>query len=633
MFTRKKTDLSHSRNLHGVNNKYFLQNPWNYALTVLIFLVTVVQSTQHIAVRASYNSQTITIIEPDLSDFPTVRHTFKVLDANQQRVSGLEATQFQIFENDISIPVESLSEIYSGIHTILAINADRDLDRRDETGVSVYDKMLASFMQWQSTLQGKDKDLWSLLVNQGRLNIRLNDQEIWLSAIENYQPDMRNSEGNLTSLKAAIDSAALSDTEMDQVLLYFTPTPQDDQLEELLTLTQHAADKNIHVHIWMVGRESVLFTEIGKALLNMAQKTEGSYFIYDGNQPIPDPTQYFLDLGSKYVLSYKSKINASGTHIATIALDLNGELITTEELSFYVDVEPPVPIFIEPPMAIEHKVLVEKGIKTALESPSIKEIEVALEFPDEHPRALNYMQLYVNDQLIQENREPPYGIFSWDYSNITEDTISVLQIKLEDELGLEVTSAQIPIEVIIIEILPEPEEIEFLKSPWLLPVILSTATLAVLAFAIARITNNKQKNASQIQQGPKSRMMISPKKTRSGLLNKLPAYAILERLALDGETVKEKSIIIKGPLTVFGSNPILSNVRLNDPSVEGIHARLRLLSNGKFILSDMGSSAGTWLNNSPISDAGTPLADGDIIKIGRIAFRISIKFKSTNQET
>lgn len=598
-------------------------------LILLIQLLIITQFVSYTQVSANNLEQTIEIIEPDISNFPQIQYTLKVLDSNQQRLFGLEKDLFEILENDNVILLESLSEIYSGIHTILAINADKELDKRDDSGVSKYQKLLATIIDWQSMQEGREGDLWSLIVNQGRLSIRLDDRDNWLSAIENYQPDMRNAVGNLASLKAAIDSAALNDTEMDQVLLYITPALDNSQIDELKTLTQHAVDKNLHVHTWMLGRESILFTDIGKALLDLAQKTNGSFFIYDGIQPNPDPAQYFYDLGSKYILKYKSKINTSGTHNATIRLNLDGEVVTTEGLSFYVDIQPPVPVFIEPPMILENEVLVEKSTVTPLNEKASVKIEVAIDFPDGHPRSLRYIKLFVNDQLIQENRETPYGIFQWDYSNITEDTIGVLQVELEDELGLKVTSPPIPVEIKIKEIKPEPEGKEFLIPDWLLPVIFSMVAMIALGYTVGKIIDKKRIISNNPQRTPNSKVMVGSTNKKSIRKIKLPAYAILERISADGQLDQDNPIVIKDALTILGSNPIRANIRLTDPSISGVHARIKLLSNGKFFLSDMGSNAGTWLNNAPVSEAGTPLEDGDILKIGRVAFKISIKFRTT----
>ncbi len=68
-------------------------------------------------------------------------------------------------------------------------------------------------------------------------------------------------------------------------------------------------------------------------------------------------------------------------------------------------------------------------------------------------------------------------------------------------------------------------------------------------------------------------------------------------------------------------------VHLDDPSVSGLHARIIRLANGDYIIKDQGSTAGTWVNYSLISDDGHILMHGDIISLGRVQYRFTL----TNQ--
>ncbi len=56
-------------------------------------------------------------------------------------------------------------------------------------------------------------------------------------------------------------------------------------------------------------------------------------------------------------------------------------------------------------------------------------------------------------------------------------------------------------------------------------------------------------------------------------------------------------------------------VSLQDPSVSRPHAQLEL-TNGVWILRDMGSANGTLINGSPVSEKGRHLSDGDLIAFG-----------------
>lgn len=56
-------------------------------------------------------------------------------------------------------------------------------------------------------------------------------------------------------------------------------------------------------------------------------------------------------------------------------------------------------------------------------------------------------------------------------------------------------------------------------------------------------------------------------------------------------------------------------VGLQDPSVSRPHARLTRVDD-RWVLRDLGSSNGTFVNNTPINEKGRVLSDGDIIAFG-----------------
>ncbi|NWG18015.1 MAG: FHA domain-containing protein [Chloroflexi bacterium] len=56
-------------------------------------------------------------------------------------------------------------------------------------------------------------------------------------------------------------------------------------------------------------------------------------------------------------------------------------------------------------------------------------------------------------------------------------------------------------------------------------------------------------------------------------------------------------------------------VGLQDPSVSRPHARLQLVDN-TWVIHDLGSANGTLVNNTPVTEKGRPLRDGDILTLG-----------------
>jgi fermentation-respiration switch protein FrsA (DUF1100 family) len=73
----------------------------------------------------------------------------------------------------------------------------------------------------------------------------------------------------------------------------------------------------------------------------------------------------------------------------------------------------------------------------------------------------------------------------------------------------------------------------------------------------------------------------------------------------------------------FGLDPTLATMIVDDPSIEGLHARLLRDPDGTFRLVDEGSVAGTWVNYLPVTGEGQLLRHGDLVHFGRVGFRFT----------
>ena len=88
-------------------------------------------------------------------------------------------------------------------------------------------------------------------------------------------------------------------------------------------------------------------------------------------------------------------------------------------------------------------------------------------------------------------------------------------------------------------------------------------------------------------------------------------------------------------IPLFGDEVIAGSqrgceLRLQEESVAAEHARLTRQKDGNYHVADLGSEAGTWVNYAPVSAEGSQLRDGDLLHIGRVAFRFLLS--SSNQD-
>jgi predicted component of type VI protein secretion system len=76
----------------------------------------------------------------------------------------------------------------------------------------------------------------------------------------------------------------------------------------------------------------------------------------------------------------------------------------------------------------------------------------------------------------------------------------------------------------------------------------------------------------------------------------------------------------------------LATVVFDDPSVEGIHAKLIRLADGGYLIRDQGSISGTWVNYGLVPPSGQRLANGDLVHLGRVAIRFRLSASAPPRE-
>jgi hypothetical protein len=103
---------------------------------------------------------------------------------------------------------------------------------------------------------------------------------------------------------------------------------------------------------------------------------------------------------------------------------------------------------------------------------------------------------------------------------------------------------------------------------------------------------------------------VIPEREETGLLGWLIVKK--SRVMRRGHILKVKAGAI------YGRDPRKVDVLIDDEEVSALHARI-LIEDDKFVVLDMGSSNGTWVNDEEI-EAVTPLKQDDEIKMGETVF-------------
>ena len=352
----------------------------------------------------------------------------------------------------------------------------------------------------------------------------------------------------------------------------------------------------------------------------------------------------------------KSRIRASGNHQLAVDIQLPSGAITTPVQTFELNVLPPDPAFVSPPLEIsrtppqgEGGELIDDAPMNAY-LPTDKEIQILVAFPDERARSLVRTSLFVDGTLVQENRQAPFDRFTWNLADLTTSGTHLIRVEAEDNLGLVGTSIERLVQLTIEQPARSPWSWVFRNAPALsvLGAVIAGSILALVLLLGGRLRphhpgagRTKRSKSDPVTQ-PVAVKMEAPAKRIGSFANRLHwpqrsfplrAEAFLTRLFETDNDASSTPIPINTAEITLGSDPNLATLVLNDTSIEGLHARILCKEDGSYRIQDEGSIAGTWINYSPISREGATLEHGDLVHIGRIGFRFTTRHPGQIRKT
>jgi len=99
------------------------------------------------------------------------------------------------------------------------------------------------------------------------------------------------------------------------------------------------------------------------------------------------------------------------------------------------------------------------------------------------------------------------------------------------------------------------------------------------------------------------------------------APAASGRLQRMNGPLQDRRLELPSPVSVIGRDPTAS-VRLEEESVSKQHARITQ-EDGRFVIQDLGSSNGTFINGRRIHEP-TELRPGDLIRLGAVILKLEV---------
>jgi hypothetical protein len=595
---------------------------------------------------------TAAITTPQANAFPEITFYLDVQDSQGNPIQHLQPTDLVVLENGNPLPVSSLEELRPGAQLALAINPGSGLAQRNSQGQSRLDDFIASLEAWARSRQGSTLDDLSLTVTNGPEIAHTDSYTRWYSTLLALQIDPATAQPNLDSLARAITLAsdAAPRPGMERVVLFISDPLEEALLPALDNLATQALQQNVRIYTWTVASPGNDVSQSETRLAELASLTGGQSFTYQGNEPVPDPEQYLEALRGAYQVAYQSAVKESGSHQVVVRIQTPSGEIETSPRTYEVNLLPPQPAFVTPPLEINRNPpsVESTEVETTTSpystyQPTRVDLQIITSFPDERQRPIRQSTLFVNNEPIQVNNEPPYDWFTWDISQYSASAQYTLRAEVLDSLGLAGSSIDHTVQVII----DQPDQN---RAGWIQKNAAILAGLAVLLAGTilglvlllggkirprspAAIRRARRARIDPVTQPVPVKSLPAPRKV-SGWVNRLhrpqrqvspTARAFLSRVE-EGESISPTTPLpITADEITLGSDPKYAMLVIDDPSIEGLHARLTRQEDGSYRLADEGSIAGTWVNYTPIAQGGILLEHGDLVHIGRVGFRFNLR--------
>ena len=577
----------------------------------------------------------ITILDVDTSQFPELSIYFTAADSADAVTPDLSSAQLQVIENGKPLQPRRLAIEDPGIRLTVAFNPGPGMALY-AGGATRFNSIRKSLLESAASLSAPFDD-YSLITSNGILTARDSNIKQWASLLEQFSPNLAKPAAGFNSFTQALDLTAGTNPRphMQQVILWITPMLSAEQLKLTPGVSQRAGELGVRVHIWLVGPSFAGNSTETQSLRTLAEATGGSLFIFSGVEKLPELSSYLEPLRGVYRLDYTSRINESGDHSIAILHTEEEETTSSAEFPLELTVLPPNPVLLSLPGAITRVETRVSDQNKYLLIPLNQPILVAVEFPDGHERKLAASRLFVNGELVQENRMEPFNQFTWDLTPYEESGSHTLRVEVTDTLGLSRSTISTPVELEV-QYRPSllaPANLDRLSI--LFVILLATAALVMILIFLSRRgwgSETRRRKRKEDQDPVTQPVNIHQEAT------------LLRRQNTPGQgsnikTISSPRLVLQGegspaviPLEVdeltLGSDRRQAQIWLDSPSIDPLHARIKLDEGGAVIISDLGSVAGTWVNYTPISSTGVRLEDGDLVRIGKMSFR----FQAANAE-
>ncbi|MDR3573344.1 MAG: FHA domain-containing protein [Anaerolineaceae bacterium] len=599
---------------------------------------------------AAQSAGLVRIGSPDITKFPAISFYLDAYDGQGGYINDLKANEIQVVENGIPRRADSLILQHPGVQFTVAINfSPSQVNNTSATSPTFIQLLQKKLVDWAKALPNPDMDDISLASNTELQLTHLSNPADWITALQAFKPDLTKVQPSLTELSQALDLATDPDPrpQMKRAILFITPMLTPALAATLPNLTDRASQLGVHVYIWLLSNDIKSDPKLVNPLQQMANRTAGQLIVLAGSDALPDPDDYLNSMRSIYQVSYTSEITQGGAQ--KLSVNVQGAKIqsASQEKSFIINILAPNPMFLAPPNKIQLSWNQADDKSLPVLTPQSVTIPILVEFPDNHVRPLKESRLFVDGVLESENTAAPFDKFTWKLDKYAlnpqtaQTSQHVLKVEIVDSLGLKQDSIDTPVELVI-QPMPSSGLLKRVISNKWFPIaagVLGTVGVTGLAglavrrrLITARDKPNKApgikitpgKTANIRSESEKAHLKTATMSPTRPIAATISAPAQLVRISDKGNSLPDQTLPITQLEVTLGSDPRQASCVIDLPSVNRLHARLFQNPENNYFLADCGSVAGTWVNYVLVADEGVRLEHGDLIQIGRAAFRFEL---------
>jgi len=619
----------------------FSKNTLRWAITISACFFLLLGLTVPVLSQTGFS---LLLSQPDLADFPKISLFLEAFDAQGKFIPSMDLNSFKVFEDGFERIVNEIRLFEPGLHTIIAMNLGATLSNRANASVPTrFEESVFALSSWLNELQTDAVNQYSLTSNEGILVDRLQEKDSFVFQIRNFQPNLFNYQPDYNSLTLALDIAEQPDLipQIKESILYITPLPLDQSLDQLTELRARAIDLQVPVNVWLVAPETAANAPAVAQLNQLAASTGGRFYFFSENLPSPDPEDYVGQLRNLYELVYTSNVSQSGAHTVAVEGFYGNQSYRTPDLQFSINLNLPTAVLVELPDEIVRSYA--SGTEGRVLQPGFITLAAEYLFPDGYDRQLRSTRLYVDGEVVAENKESPFEFFAWPLERYQFSGEHLLSVEVEDILGFRSISPPVSVWITVESLYPPwvTASLKFLTSGGWIPVAIILVGGTVVAGL--RFRRRSQSINQDSSAGDRLDAYVDPLRQSVAGLDEtededdglgLPENEFLRnmdegqpKLIWAGQTpspMPGNSIEVNKQKAVIGSDPEQCEIVISADSVSSKHAVLLRSEGGAVRLADLGSESGTWVNFAPVSSKGTILNHGDIVQIGKLSFRYQI---------